>query len=245
MKRKLTMHGFSLVFMLFILFTSSKICFAEGILTEDPGINQNVIYLTFDDGPISPVTDNILDVLKAKGVKATFFVIGKKVKIKEDVMKRIYEEGHGIGLHTFTHEYGKIYSSNKAFIDEMDKTSDAIFEVLGIRPTAIRFPTGSIGHLNKSLYLLLTEKNYRIFDWNARITDGVHPNKSPEVFCKEAIKTSKKWKTVFMLMHCDAPNYNTCKALPQIIDYFKENNYQFKVIDDTTEPYFFRFSRGN
>jgi peptidoglycan-N-acetylglucosamine deacetylase len=205
--------------------------------------NGKVIYLTFDDGPISPITDKILDILKEKNVNATFFVIGKKIKIKEQLIRRIYNEGNGIGLHTYTHDYSKIYSSHKAFIDEMDKSSEEIYNILGFRPKIIRFPTGSIGHLNRTLYKKLNEKNYKIYDWNARITDGIHPNKSPEAFYKEAIKTGKKWNTIFMLMHCDAPNINTCKALPRIIDYYKENHYTFQVIDENTPEYFFRFEK--
>jgi peptidoglycan-N-acetylglucosamine deacetylase len=237
--------GISII-VLFLLFfindrvpTRSNSKLANNYLTD----NEKVIYLTFDDGPITPITDKILDILKEKNVNATFFVIGQKVKIKEQLIKRIYNEGNGIGLHTYTHDYNKIYSSHKAFIDEMDKTSDEIYNVLGIRPKIIRFPTGSIGHLNKTLYKKLNEKNYKIYDWNARITDGIHPNKSPEAFYNEAVKTGKKWSTIFMLMHCDALNLNTCKALPRIIDYYKDNNYTFKVIDENTPEYFFRFEK--
>lgn len=202
--------------------------------------NDKVIYLTFDDGPSPKITDKILDILKEKNVKATFFIIGDKIKYKQETVRRIHNEGHAIGLHTYTHNYKKIYSSDKAFITEMDETSDEVYNLLGIRPTAIRFPTGSVKHLNKRLYKELKEKKYKIFDWNARITDGVNPNKAPSEFYEEAVKSSKKWSNVFMLMHCDALNSNTCKALPRIIDYFKNNNYTFKIIDDNTPEYFFK-----
>lgn len=205
---------------------------------------QKSIYLTFDDGPTPKITDEILDILKAKNVKATFFVIGNKAKLHNDIIERIYMEGHGIGLHTYTHNYRKIYGDDKAFIDEMDRTSDEICNITGIRCSAIRFPLGSIGHLNKVLYEKLNEKNYKIFDWNARITDGVHPNKTPEAFYKEAVDSSKKWNSVFMLMHCAEINKNTCKALPKIIDYFKKNDYIFKVIDESTPAYFFDFRKA-
>jgi peptidoglycan-N-acetylglucosamine deacetylase len=205
--------------------------------------NRKVIYLTFDDGPTTPITDIILDILKDKKVNATFFVIGNKVKLKASLIKRIYNEGNGIGLHTFTHDYSKIYRSQEAFICEMDRSAEEIYDVLGIRPNIIRFPTGSIGHLNKTLYQKLKEKHYRIYDWNARITDGVHPNKSPYTFYREAVKSGRKWDTIFMLMHCDALNSNTCKALSKIIDYYKDNDFEFKIIDQNTPEYYFRYEK--
>lgn len=189
------------------------------------------------------MTDKILDILKEKQVKATFFIIGKKIKIKQDLVRRIDNEGNGIGLHSYTHDYRKIYSSDQAFIDEMNRTSDELYDVIGKTSKCIRFPLGSNKHLTKKLYIKLSEKNYKIYDWNARITDGVNPNQSPDVFYREAISSAKKWSTVFMLMHCDALNINTCKALPRIIDYFKKENYTFKIIDENTPEYYFRFKR--
>ena len=244
-KKKYEVVAITIIVLLLLFFINNNISTrSKSILANNYLDNNNkVIYLTFDDGPTTPITDKILDILKEKKVKATFFVIGKKVKIKEMLIKRIYKEGNGIGLHSYTHDYSKIYSSHKAFIEEMDKSADEIYDVLGIRPVIIRFPTGSIGHLNKTLYKKLNEKNYRIYDWNARITDGVNPNKSPEAYYKEAIKTGEKWSTVFMLMHCDALNLNTCKALPRIIDYYKDKHYTFKIIDKNTPEYFFRFEK--
>ncbi|WDC83243.1 hypothetical protein PL321_10625 [Caloramator sp. mosi_1] len=60
---------------------------------------------------------------------------------------------------------------------------------------------------------------------------------------KEAIKTSKKWNTVFLLMHCSETDNNTVKALPKIIDYYKERGYEFMVIDDNTPEYYFKYKK--
>lgn len=204
---------------------------------------DKVIYLTFDDGPTPPITDKILDILKVKNVNATFFIIGKKIRSNQALLKRMVGEGNGIGLHSYTHDYKKIYSSNDAFICEMSKTDEELLHAIDISAKCIRFPLGSKNHLNKYLYIKLSLKDYRIFDWNARLTDGVHPYCSPEVFYKEAIATAKNRTTVFMLMHCDVHNQNTCKALPKIIDYFKKNRYTFKIIDNDTPEYFFKFKR--
>lgn len=93
--------------------------------------NKKIIYLTFDDGPSSIVTNNILNILKDQKVKATFFVIGNRIKGSETIIRKIYEEGHSIGLHTYSHKYKQIYASEDAFISEMMKTSVEIHKVIG------------------------------------------------------------------------------------------------------------------
>ncbi|EKN41419.1 polysaccharide deacetylase family protein, partial [Clostridium botulinum CFSAN001627] len=79
---------------------------------EDISDNKEV-YLTFDDGPSDKTTENILDVLKENDVKATFFIIGKYIEGREDILKRIVKEGHSLGLHTYSHNYKTIYQNNK------------------------------------------------------------------------------------------------------------------------------------
>ena len=106
------------------------------------------VYLTFDDGPTYVVTAKLLDVLKKQNVKATFFVVGKEIEGKETILKRIYNEGHSIGLHTYSHNFKKIYRSTDDFIHEMTKTSDKIEQVIGFAPKIIRFPGGSSKRLN-------------------------------------------------------------------------------------------------
>ena len=91
-------------------------------ITENEKITEHkkkIIYLTFDDGPSYKVTNKVLDILKENEVKATFFLIGNQIKDKEDVVKRIYEEGNSIGLHTYTHNFKKIYCDEDKFIQEM------------------------------------------------------------------------------------------------------------------------------
>ena len=82
-----------------------------------------VIYLTFDDGP-SPLTGKFLDVLDKYNIKGTFFLVGNQIQSNAEVVKRLYDEGHGIGLHTYTHNYKAIYSNRNAFLMEMQKCQD-------------------------------------------------------------------------------------------------------------------------
>lgn len=205
---------------------------------------DKIIYLTFDDGPSFIVTNRILDILKEKEVKATFFVVGNKIQGREEILKRIDEEGHSIGLHTFTHKYKKIYSSNESFIKEMDETAEEVNRVLGYSPKAVRFPSGSKPHLNKVLLENLHEKNYKIYDWNASLSDGINYNTSTDKLVREAHNVIGKGNLrIFLLLHCDQTNKNTAKALPFIIDYYKNLGYQFKTITENTPEYYFRFKK--
>lgn len=201
---------------------------------------NKVVYLTFDDGPSSRVTPMVLDILKQKDVKATFFIIGCKIKGREDILKRITDEGHGIGLHTYSHNVKTIYSSNKAFIDEMDKTAEELKNAIGVDTKIIRFPTGSKRHINKDMAERLKEKGYVVFDWNTCASDGINYNILPDKLYKQATKFNPKFDRIVLLLHCDSTNINTVKALPSVIDFYKNKGYEFKAIDSTTKEYRFR-----
>ena len=205
--------------------------------------DEKIVYLTFDDGPTPKITDAILDVLKSHDVKATFFVVGKEIKGREAILKRIYEEGHGIGLHTYSHNFKIIYKNPESFIMEMEKTQNTINEALGTQLSfpIIRFPGGSAGRLNKNFYNLLEEKGYLIFDWNVDLQDGIKGSLSPNEFVANAKKCSDKSIRRIILAHCNSNNKNTCDALDGIIKYYQSEGYTFKAIDATTKPYFYKF----
>jgi peptidoglycan/xylan/chitin deacetylase (PgdA/CDA1 family) len=202
-----------------------------------------IVYLTFDDGPSTIVTNKILDILKAENIKATFFIVGNKIEGREDVLKRIYAEGHTIGLHTYSHKYKQIYSSENAFIEEMNKTSEEIKKIINIEPKAIRFPSGSKKHLTPSLLEELHNHSYKIYDWNLSLSDGIDYNTSPVKLYKEATSKCVNPNIIFLLAHCDQPNKNTCDALPNIIKYYKDLGYEFQPINNDTPEYHFRVSK--
>ena len=211
-------------------------CVENKKITEN---DKKIIYLTFDDGPSYKVTNKILDILKENEVKATFFLIGNEIKDKEDVVKRIYNGGHSIGLHTYTHNFRKIYCDEDKFIQEMLSCRSEIKEVIGIEPNIIRFPGGSYKHLSKSYLKKLHDNNFRVYDWNIDNCDGLNPKIQPYNLYTKAIKGSDKMDNIILLMHCTDMNKNTCKALPKIINYYKSQGYEFKLItDDTAELYF-------
>lgn len=202
-----------------------------------------VIYLTFDDGPSTIVSNKILDILKEEKVKATFFVVGYKINGREQVIKRMYDEGHSIGLHTYTHKYRQIYSTDKAFIEEMDKTASEVEKIVGFSPVVIRFPSGSKKHLSKDLLEKLHAKDYKIYDWNLSLSDGIDYNTSPDKLYREATQKCINPDKIFLLAHCDQPNKTTCEALPKIIKYYKNMGYEFRIITKDTPEYYFRVSK--
>jgi peptidoglycan/xylan/chitin deacetylase (PgdA/CDA1 family) len=198
-------------------------------------------YLTFDDGPTYIVTNALLDVLKKESVKATFFVVGKEIEGKEAILKRINDEGHSIGLHTYSHNFKKIYKSTSAFIDEMTKTADKVEEVTGSTSKIIRFPGGSSKHLNASTLEELHRNNFKVYDWNVNSCDGINPNLSISELVKKSQGIKGNKNVAIVLMHCNSNNKNTIKALPQIIKYYIELGYEFKTITEDTPEYYYKF----
>jgi peptidoglycan-N-acetylglucosamine deacetylase len=207
------------------------------------GTYQKLIYLTFDDGPSEEVTDKILDILKDKNVKATFFLIGYKIDGRERIIKRIKDEGHSIGLHTFSHDYKKIYKNSESFINEIKQNENSINKVIGKSQKILRFPSGSNGHMDRSLYNELHSLGYKIFDWNICLSDGLDHNTPVNKLYAEGTAKCINPNRVFFLAHCSGNNQNTCKALPKIIDYYKSKGYKFMQITDKTPEYHFRISK--
>ena len=244
-----------------VFFTSAIICllFISNFLINNIDINEVFIpittslkdageiqipklaYLTFDDGPTHVVTPAILDVLKKENVKATFFVVGKEIEGREDILKRIYTEGHSIGLHTYSHNFKKIYRSCDEFIAEMKKTADKVKDVTGFTPKIIRFPGGSSKRLNDFTLTNVHKNNYKVYDWNVNICDGIDPNLSVSELIKNSHTIKGNKNEAIILMHCNSNNKNTVKALKGIINYYHDLGYEFKSITETTPEYYYRF----
>jgi peptidoglycan/xylan/chitin deacetylase (PgdA/CDA1 family) len=134
--------------------------FGPALLRGPAGGNR--VALTFDDGPTSPYTEQILDVLRERKVPATFFVCGKNVERNPEVLRRIQVEGHTIGNHTYEHPY-PYFHRRKFFASQIDRTQNAIEKVTGQRPVIFRPPFGArwIG-----LYPVLRERGMRLINWS-------------------------------------------------------------------------------
>ena len=92
--------------------------------------SKKTVYLTFDDGPGGKATLEVLDTLKGK-CSCYFFIIGNQICGQEDIILRMKNEGHSLGLHSFSHDRNILYRSNADFINEMKKCQDELFRVTG------------------------------------------------------------------------------------------------------------------
>ncbi len=197
------------------------------------------IYLTFDDGPRNGTTNVILDILKEEGVKATFFVTNSG---PDELIKRAYDEGHTIALHTATHDYGIVYNSVDSYFNDLGSVSDRVKRITGKESKIIRFPGGSSNTISarysKGIMSTLTKevlaRGYRYYDWNLSSGDaagGKAPSAS-DIYNNVVSRLSKS-RVNMVLMH-DIKTY-TRDALRDIIRYGKENGYTFDKITEDTE----------
>ena len=193
-----------------------------------------VIYLTFDDGPNGATTPSILNTLKKHGVKATFFVT---LNGPEELIKREYDEGHLIALHTASHDYAKVYASDDAYWDDLTKVSDRVEKITGKKSMFVRFPGGSSNTVSRryssGIISRMTNKlennGYSYFDWNIDSRDAEGKNKD-EVYSNVVNGLSKSHGNV-ILMH--DIKYPTMNAIDRIIQYGKDNGYEFDVLDSS------------
>lgn len=233
----------SILFFLFFILISpfSKVRCEDELLKEK---SEKTVYLTFDDAPGKKTTIEMLDILKKEKVPATFFVIGNQVCGQEDIILRMKNEGHSIGLHSFTHERNNLYRSNQDFINEMKKCQDELFRVTGDYYCILRFPFGSNNStykLTKSMADCVHENGFRIYDWTQDTLDGANPHSSPDQILNRAISNKDN---VVILMHTSNININSAKALGGIINYYKSQGYTFKKITAETEE-IYKVTRPN
>lgn len=196
--------------------------------------NEKIVYLTFDDGPGGKITIEILDTLKRENVPATFFVIGGQIEGQENTILRMKNEGHSIGLHSFSHNREKLYCNDENFLKEMLQAQEILYEVTGEKYNVLRFPFGCNNNsykLDQKLIDLLHKNNLKIYDWNIDSGDGANAKLDPKTISKKACADKD---TVVILMHCSHINKNTSSALPSIIKFYKDEGYVFKAIDQST-----------
>lgn len=181
------------------------------------------MYLTFDDGPSPKYTETILDILKEKEIKATFFVVGENVRKNPQIAKRIVEEGHTIGIHCNSHDYNALYESVDSYVADFERAYQIVYEVTGVEATLFRFPGGSINAYNKAVYQdmieEMEEKGFVYFDWNASLEDAV-TKAAPEELIRNARESTLGRKKVVMLAHDIVENTSLC--LEELIAEFPE-----------------------
>lgn len=202
--------------------------------------HKKTVYLTFDDGPSTKVTTQILDILDANDVKGTFFVLGREIDENpksEEILKRMAKEGHAIANHGYSHDYNKLYPGGvidvQAFMADMDKNLQLLKSKLGsdFDTRVLRMPGGygtwyGVTPLNEAL----SAKGYYQTDWNVVNGDAEGSPKNAEQQLQELKNTLLDYDTAIVLMHDTNAKVSTVEYLQSAIDYLKAEGYEFKTL---------------
>ena len=194
------------------------------------------VYLTFDDGPTA-VTGEVLDILKTYDVKATFFVLGREDEASKALYNRIVDEGHTLAMHSFDHDFTRLYASLDSFSADTLRLRNFLYEVTDGRVWAkiYRFPGGSSTTTARAeipeLIDWLGRENITYFDWNVYGGDDI----APEVIVSNVKANVEKYENAVILMHDGADKDETVEALPEIIEYLQglEGTKLLPITEDT------------
>lgn len=197
-----------------------------------PPEGEKIVYLTFDDGP-SPYTEKLLDVLKKHDVKATFFVTCAHPENRSSI-KRAFDEGHSIGLHTCTHNYEIAYANDDAFFEDLGTVSNIVKDLTGLDSKLIRFPGGSSNSISKltspeimtRLTAEVENRGYAYFDWNVASKDTGAATDSNSVY--NNITSSLRGDYSIVLQH-DIKEYSV-DAVERVIEFGKKYGFTFKPL---------------
>lgn len=220
-----------------ITYTTTDKAGNEAQATRKVIVSNGVIYLTFDDGPNSGTTNVILDILKEEGVKATFFVTNNG---PDELIKREFDEGHTVALHTGCHDYAIIYSSDEAYFNDLYSVQNRVKRITGQESKIIRFPGGASNTVSRrysnGIMSRLTQevlnRGFKYYDWNVSSGDAGSTTEASGVY-SNVVNGLSHDRVNMVLMH-DIKPY-TRDAIRDIIRYGKNNGYRFEKITMDTE----------
>ncbi|MDI6822336.1 MAG: polysaccharide deacetylase family protein [Actinomycetota bacterium] len=202
----------------------------EGIFRGDP--HERLVSISFDDGPNPIYTPQILDILKAKGVKATFFVLGRQVEKYPDIARRIVEEGHDIGNHTYSHRE-LVPSTRRIVLNQVRKADRAIQKATGVKTRLFRPPRGMYSN---ALRKILREEGYRIILWTVSTADwsGIS---AKAILHRIKLYVRRGGTILFhdsgaLFRNEGASRENTVQALPMVIDYLQQKGFKIVPISE-------------
>lgn len=185
--------------------------------------SRKVIAITFDDGPHPENTPRLLDMLKERKVKATFYVVGNMVKYNPQLLKRMVEEGHEIGNHTVTH--GTLSRmSDESLLAELKNAHDQIVEASGVAPVSMRPPGGAIKKDQKAF--VLEELGYPTILWSVDPEDWKRPG--PSVVTSRLVNGASPGG-ILLVHDLHKP---TVDAMPDTLDQLLAMGYEFVTISE-------------
>ncbi len=197
------------------------------------------VYLTFDDGP-SENTDEILDILAQYGVKATFFVIGKEDEDSQAAYKRIVDEGHTLGMHSYAHKYSAIYGSLDDFESDFVQLQQYLYEVTGVESKYYRFPGSSsnqVSNIDMGEFISYLDENGIVYyDWNVSSGDATTQAYTVDEIVDNVTSDVVKYKTSVVLLHDSDAKDTTVDALAPLIEALQEMGAEILPIDENTTP---------
>lgn len=201
-------------------------------------IGNKTVFITFDDGP-SIGTSKILEILSKESVPATFFVNGKSNPFLTVQLGKILSEGHGLGMHSYTHRYNVIYASMENFLDDFNRNFLYIKNETGVPPQILRFPGGSINIYNigtyQSLIAEILRRGFIYYDWNVSAGDAIPGATTQSIIDNVVHGVHLCWGPAFVLLHDNgSPLLN--QALPVILETLKREGYDFRKIDNSVKP---------
>lgn len=205
---------------------------------------EKTVYLTFDDGP-SPRTPELLAILEEYNVKATFFVVGRESEAAKQWMRDIVAAGHTLGIHSYSHDYNKIYQSVEAYLEDFNAMYNVILEATGTAPQIFRFPGGSVNPYNGAIYRDIVSEMVRrgfvYFDWNRMSGDAVRGSVPAETLVENALDRADGLRRVILLMHDGTRFTNVVEALPQIIEGYQELGFSFAALTPEVKPVIYSY----
>lgn len=203
-------------------------------------------YLTFDDAP-SGNTARILDTLRDYEAQATFFVTGRA---DPAILLRMRDEGHAVGNHSLTHDYGKIYRNPAAFWADFDAENRYLESVLGYLPTLMRFPGGSNNTVSynyggrnvmRNICAQARQYGYLYFDWNVDSGDANRTTMPKDAIVRNVLNGCSGKDSAVVLMHQSSYKTTTAEALPEIIQGLREMGFVLvRLNEESARPQFLK-----
>ena len=206
------------------------------------GVQKKICYLTFDDGP-SKNSGQILDILAKYDAKATFFLIGSEIREENrEIIKRIAEDGHAIGLHSNVHRFEELYAGVDVCTQDFEAQYNLLKKEYGIDTKIFRFPGGSAcSYMNgqrQSYINAMRGKGYVGFDWHVSGEDS-YGNPTVWSIQKNIFEHIGGYERPIILLHDINTGDATVGALPEILEKLKKDGYSFETLD-TAEEYLYR-----
>lgn len=207
--------------------------------SEPEGDGRKKVYLTFDDGP-STGTEEILAILRQYNVKATFFVVGKEDNYSMEMYKKIVEEGHTLGMHSYSHQYSTIYQSVEDFSKDIERLEALLKKATGEDVKLFRFPGGSsnlVSNIGMQEFIkYLNDEGITYFDWNVSSGDATSKSLEPEALVQNVVQDVGIYKNSVVLMHDAIDKPNTVEALPMLLEELQKMDVDILPITEDVKP---------